>query len=195
MEISALLNEATAKKGNGEIDEAIKLLREAYSEIAQTNIDYTVTTFLRLPLYLQEAKRNDEAWREFNLLLTVGYPNQLQTPGAIENDESIIYDKMRLFLQREDNNTLAIQYGILSYLSSAVGRYIIKDRDEFFKAQYENWISKNTYKKIIIKLLKKAKQEDKLQEICDVVQNWINVIPTEDILVVEEAVAKIVNNK
>ncbi len=193
MGINTLLTDATVKKDNGAIDEAIELLQKAYDEIAKTDIDYGVNTFLRLPLYLQAAKRNDEAWREFNLLLTIGYPNRLQIPGVRENDEAIIYDKMRLFLHREGNNILAIRYGILSYLSDTLSRYISQDRDDYFKAQYKNWISKDTYEEIILKLLKKAQKGDKLQEICNVVQNWINVIPTEDMLVVEEAVTKILN--
>ena len=63
-----LLKEATEKKKSGDMDGAIECLRKAYKEIAKTSVNYTVKAYLRLPLYLQYAKRNDEAWSEFHKL-------------------------------------------------------------------------------------------------------------------------------
>lgn len=116
-----LLKKATSKKKEGDFDNAIKLLKLAYKEISKGPMVYPVDTFLRLPLYLQAAKRNDEAWREFNFLLTKGYPNQMSDLEFIPMDHSIIYDKMRLFLQREGKPELAIKFGIFSFLSWAIG--------------------------------------------------------------------------
>jgi hypothetical protein len=76
---SELLREATAKKKGGDMEGATKLLREAYVAISKVSTIYSIDTFLRLPLYLQEAGRSDEAWREFNRLLTEGYPNQIES--------------------------------------------------------------------------------------------------------------------
>src|SRR5262245_45794184 len=99
----ALLRAATAKKDEGQIDTAIQLLRQAYQLIALSSIQYPVETFLRLPLYLQRAGKADEAWAELNKLLTNGYPNQPASQQLLPMDHYVIYDKMRLFLQREGN--------------------------------------------------------------------------------------------
>ncbi|MGM0583014.1 MAG: hypothetical protein ACQETL_20220 [Bacteroidota bacterium] len=96
-----LLKKATSKKKKGELDEAVSLLRRAYQKIAAGNTNHGINTFLRLPNYLQKAGNPEEAWNEYNKLLNNGYPNQLNDFSVITMEHSKIYDKMRLFLQRE----------------------------------------------------------------------------------------------
>ena len=114
---SDLLKMATEKRNAGDINAAIELLRKAYVEIGNDSIVYSVSTFLRLPLYLQQAGHTDEAWREFNLLLTRGFPKQVTNPALLPMEHCQIYDKMRLFLQREKKFDLAVRFGVLSYIS------------------------------------------------------------------------------
>lgn len=171
----ALLKEATAKKKAGDLENAIKLLREAYQEINKGSAIYPVDTFLRLPLYLQEAKRNDEAWREFNILLTKGYPNQMNDQELIPMDHSIIYDKMRLFLQREGKSDLAIRFGIFSYLSWAIGLYRQKRNDEL-----KIYTSRESLENTVRKLLKKAKKEDLIDKVTLIVEEQIRLLPNID---------------
>jgi len=167
-----LLKEATSKRKIGDLENAIKLLRKAYKEIEKSSIIYPVNTFLRLPLYLQEVKRNDEAWREFNLLLTKGYPNQMNNSELIPMDHSIIYDKMRLFLQREGKSELAVRFGIFSYLSWAIGLYRQKRKDEL-----KAYTSREALEKTTRKLLKKAKKEDLIEKINVIVEQQIKRLP------------------
>ncbi len=148
------------------------MLREAYQEISTSLIIYPVNTFLRLPLYLQEAHRNDEAWREFNILLTQGYPHQISDPKLIPMDHSIIYDKMRLFLQRENQNDLAIRFGIFSYLSWAIGLYRQERTDEL-----KIYISESHFKNVIKKLLKKAKKEYLINTVSSIVEKQVDNLP------------------
>ncbi|MEA3436837.1 MAG: hypothetical protein U9R43_10270, partial [Thermodesulfobacteriota bacterium] len=128
---SKLLKEATAAKQSGNIDEAISLLRAAYKVISKGDIDYGIKTFLRLPLYLQEAKRQEEAWTEFNNLLVKGIPNQSNDPQLVPMNHSEIYDKMRLYLQREGRNSEAVKFGIFSHFSWATGLFLQKRKSEF----------------------------------------------------------------
>lgn len=58
---SDLLKMATEKRDAGDVDAAIELLRKAYAEIGDDYVSHFVSTFLRLPLYLQKVGRNDEA--------------------------------------------------------------------------------------------------------------------------------------
>jgi hypothetical protein len=136
-----LLKEATEKKDSGNIDEAIDLLHKAYKEISKSNIIYPVDTFLRLPLYLQQANKPDEAWKEFDNLLKNGYHNQMSITFLIKSDESKIYDKMRLFLQREKRMDEAVAYGLLSYFSTVLWSYfeIKKDEEELKNLKYKDF--------------------------------------------------------
>jgi tetratricopeptide (TPR) repeat protein len=170
-----LLTEATARKMEGDLEGAITLLKEAYKEIGKCSIVYSVETFLRLPLYLQKAKRTDEAWEEFNVLLIKGYPNQLKNLEIIPMEHCSIYDKMRLLLQREGKTVEAIKYGIFSYLSWAIGLYRQNRIDEL-----TDYLTKENYEKAIKTLLKKAKKEVLFNRICIIVREQIDSLPNID---------------
>jgi len=182
-----LLKEATSKKKDRDFDNAIKLLKLAYNEISKGPMIYPVDTFLRLPLYLQAAKRNDEAWREFNLLLTKGYPNQMSDLKLIPMDQSIIYDKMRLFLQREGKPKLAVRFGIFSFLSWAIGLLRQKRKDEL-----EEYTSRETIEETVTKLLKKAKKENLTGQVITIVEEQISRLPNIDFAELGERIHKII---
>lgn len=165
---SKLLKKATSAKKSGNLDEAISLLRKAYKAISKNDLDYGVKTFLRLPLLLQEAGRLEEAWDEFHRLLTTGYPNQSKDPQLVPMNHSEIYDKLRLFLQREERNDEAIKYGIFSHLSWASGLYLQKRRDEF-----KDFIAAETIDDIVMKLLKKAKKANLSEKVSNLVKHEI----------------------
>lgn len=171
-DVSVLLRKATEYKDNGKIDDAINILRKAYKEIAKTNIDYPIEIFLRLPLYLQTAGQNDEAWKEFNRLLKEGYLNQNKNKEIVPMVESTIYDKMRLFLQRQKKYDKAISYGIYSILSHALGLYNQKRVKELQSYTDNDFITDK-----ITTLLKKAKKLDLLEDIMQVTKGELNNIP------------------
>ncbi|MHB1001171.1 MAG: hypothetical protein ACYC27_18160 [Armatimonadota bacterium] len=116
-----LLKAATEKKRNGDINGAIDLLRQAYTNISQSDIEYPIDTFLRLPLYLQAAKRSGEAWNVFLQLLDSKYPHAPNDACIIPMGQSKTYDKMRLFLSREDRDNEAVKYSLLSVISWNIG--------------------------------------------------------------------------
>ena len=160
---SILLKQATAKKKGGDLDAAILLLREAYAEIAQTGAIEKPATFLRLPMYLQEAGRPDEAWGEFNAMLAGHYPLDMRDPAFAPLWQSQIYDKMRLFLQREKKNDKAVFFGVLSYL--AYGKWLAYQAatEEFpelrdaRKDEFREQTSTERIEQAMASLLKKAR--------------------------------------
>src|SRR5690625_2814276 len=85
-----LLHLATQKKKEGNFDEAIQHLKEAYKVIGKGRINYDIKTLLRLPKYLQLADRSDEAWSEFNKLLSEVYSNRNDNIVIQHIDASII---------------------------------------------------------------------------------------------------------
>lgn len=64
-----LLKQATSLKADGEWDDAIRALREAYAILGDDIVNYSIATALRLPLYLQQAGRFAESMEEFQALL------------------------------------------------------------------------------------------------------------------------------
>jgi len=178
-----LLKEATEKKKSGDLGTAIELLRKAYKEIIKSSTTYSVNTFLRLPLYLQQAKKNDEAWREFNNLLVKGYPNQMNDPVSIPMDHSIIYDKMRLFLHREGKNELAIRFGVFSYLSRAIGLYKQarnERNDHFWEEDLKEHTSQKSIESVTERLLKKAKKENLAEKVNSIIEEELRHLPNID---------------
>jgi hypothetical protein len=169
LSIDELLKDSTSKKSSGDIEDAIKSLRLAIEKIKKTDISYPVETFLRLPLYLQFAKRNDEAWKEFNNLIAYGYPNQINSPDIRPYEDSIIYDKMRLFLQRENKNELAILFGIYSYLKYAIAMHRQNRNIELSSHKKE-------IEEYLLPLLKKAKIENLLKDYLNAIKPMLNNI-------------------
>jgi len=170
---SELLKKATSLKKSKDINGAIDCLIEAYKEIEKSSVIYDVKTFLRLPLYLQEAKKNDEAWSEFNKLILKGYPNQMKSKELKPMDNSIIYDKMRLFLQREKQPEKAIKIGVFSHLHWAQGLHYQERNDEL-----NDFLNKDSIKLMITGLLKKAKITDKQEMIEKIISDNLENFPT-----------------
>lgn len=181
-----LLREATAQRDAKNLEYAILFLKRACDSIRKTNIEYSVTTFLRLPLYLQQAKRFDEAWSEFDKLLNLGYPNQSRDKVVIAYDKGKIYDKMRLCLQREGKFDLAVKYGIFSELYRIIGdikqkRYTKKDA-----------IDREGIESTVFFTLKKTKNIHLLEGITDIVERHCKKLPNIDFNLLGEEVDKII---
>jgi hypothetical protein len=198
--ISELLGKATSVSDTCDFNQAIEYLKQAYQEIAKTGFNHGIETFLRLPLYLQKAGRSNEAWIEFNNLLTKGYPNQPINEIDTAMVHSRIYDKMRLFLQRENRHIEAIKYGIFSYLLFLTFWYKqteyykrSKDKSDRFIARRsrQNLALESTEKsitEILLPLLKKSKKQSLLNNFIKFIKLQIKKIPNLNISELNEEI-------
>lgn len=116
MDTDDLLKMATKEKQSGNYEQACIYLKQAYTTMDQSPVWYPVETYLRLPSYLQMAGKPKEAWEAFEQLIKVGYPHQPTAPGLKAFDLNHIFDKMRLFLQREKQWQEAAIYGICAFI-------------------------------------------------------------------------------
>lgn len=157
-----LLKAATKAKESGDLIKAISTLRDAYKAISKTEVSYPVETFIRLPLYLQEAGDGVSAWREFNEIIQGRFHRAYLDKDLVPLEQTTIYDKMRLFLQREDQPALAVAYGVASYFSSCVSLHKQKRLEEL-----ELRLTQDAVREVVSKLLKKAKMLDKLDSLID----------------------------
>jgi hypothetical protein len=88
-----------------------------------SNTSYTIEQWLRLPLFLQQAGRFDEAMLEFGELIAEMKPRIAREFGhatanvrrsVVSSELSRLYDKMRLACQREKLAAEAERYATLS---------------------------------------------------------------------------------
>ncbi|NMP15366.1 hypothetical protein [Thalassotalea sp. Y01] len=115
-----LLKEATQLKKEKRYDEACNKLNEAYS--ASGSEDLMMKDFLRLPMYLQLAGKNDEGWRVLNEL-NVKYTDVFS--------QADIANQMRVFLQKEKKFKLAVQFSAWSICKQIERDYSnIKDSEK-----------------------------------------------------------------
>lgn len=98
-----MLKEATALKKEGKYEEACEKLKEAYS--AKGSEDLTTKELLRLPMYLQLAKKNDEGWRILNDM-NVRYLDVFS--------QAEIANQMRVFLEKDKKFNQALLFSVWS---------------------------------------------------------------------------------
>lgn len=170
-----LLEEATTKKKSGDINGAIQALRDSYKILNENSMLYSIQTYLRLPLYLQEAGKSDEAWSEFNQLVTWVNTKPRYSPEVTPMDLSIIWDKMRLHLQRQGNNDYAMQFAVWSYLSWAVGLYMQKREDEL-----EAYKTETNIQKALKIPLHKADKKFLTDRLVKIILDSLNDLPAVD---------------
>jgi len=167
---SKLLKNATHKKKAGDLEGAIRDLRAAYEIYDKGHIIPSVEVFLRLPSYLQLAGKKDEAWGEYNKLIAkVG--NYWNDPHIAPMMCSKIYDKMRLFLQRENKYEKAVKFGVFSHVMWSTGLLKQKRRGELKELNTTVQIQK-----LADKLLKKTKTNCK-DELVAIIEDSIKHLP------------------
>lgn len=112
-----LFKEATQLKKAGDWDGAIEALRQAYKNAKSEVVSYGADSYLRLPKYLYEAGRADEAWSEYNRALTEGLDGQAPSEEMVAVDQSQIYGSMAGQLKKEKKFYDAAIYQAASALS------------------------------------------------------------------------------
>ncbi|PCI39488.1 MAG: hypothetical protein COB46_08775 [Rhodospirillaceae bacterium] len=98
-----LLKEATALKDAKKIDLACEKLKEAYK--VKGAEDLMIKELLRLPMYLQIAKKNDEGWQLLN---------DMNIKYLDAHSQAVIANQRRIFLQKEHKYTHALTFSIWS---------------------------------------------------------------------------------
>ena len=173
--VQRLLKEASQKKKNGNLGGAIEVLKVAYKELDKHSWSFPIAVYLRLPLYLQESGKKDEAWEEFNKLVLWVNSKPRYSPEVTPMELSAIWDKMRLFLQREGKKEYAITFGVWSYLSWAKGLHQQKRTSEL-----ETYTNNENITKSMSPLLKKAGKESFLERITKLVSDSLKQLPDLD---------------
>lgn len=110
-EYKTLLAAANEEYKSGNYDRAAYTAKKAREVAEINNIIPNITEVLKLPMYLQKAKRYEEAWAVYNNIL-----EERDIGGSDNLEIAKIYDKMRIQLQNEKKYEKAIVYGILSYI-------------------------------------------------------------------------------
>ena len=165
---------ATEKKKEKDWEGAIAALNEAYHEISQSSLSYSIEGFIRLPQFLQLAGRSKEAWKKYNELLFNGFPNQSQNRSTSPMERSILFDKMRLHLQREKREPLSEIFSILSIVSWRVGLQRQERFDELAGCSSSDNIT------MMISTLTGYPTPGIIKQLCEAVTDELRRFPTVD---------------
>ena len=173
-----LFKEATAAS-HDDPEGAVRLFRNAREHAALSGIDFGVDVFLRLPRYLQAAGSSGEARREFENLLVHSYPNMHLASWSRRRMECEVYDKMRLFLQREKRFFEAVIFGAKSVIwdIKASLLYLEEVGPEW---DYEIRRDREHLCRELTKLLRRARSLELLDETLDVLSEWADAQPGAD---------------
>ena len=109
--IGDLMKQATAHKRAGNWEEALRCSREAHNAmLASATGGFTVESWTKYPLYLQQAGRYEDAMAVFREILDAAeeimakelpsQPKFIQR-GYAHNVRRVVFDKMRVAAQRE----------------------------------------------------------------------------------------------
>lgn len=199
MDDRSIIKEASDLKKAGDINGAIlKLYLICKPGTKTTPCDEC----LRLPLYLQQAGRSDEAWAILNEYLYFEQPkNDVYSIHFIAK----LYDKMRMLLQKKGNHKRAIHFGIMHhiYLLRSAYKNIkvhVDNISKFTSSRYDphdienivrinrdakarekkhiiNLSSKDKIKSVIMPLLKKGKFDSCYEDINNIVMIWVEKLP------------------
>ena len=121
MDAYELLKKATKQRDAGKIDEAINTLHKAYSNLNPRETPMEV--YLRLPMYLLDAGRPDEAWGEFNRLIHETSQRYSSLPATMYRNLCPIYKKMRIFLTKQKKHNHAVKFGAWTLIAWGAGLY------------------------------------------------------------------------
>ncbi len=163
-EYKTLLSAANEEYKSGNYDKAAYTAKKA-REIAEiNNIIPNITEVLKLPMYLQKAKRYEEAWALYNNIL-----EERDSGGSDNLEIAKIYDKMRIQLQNEKKYEKAIVYGILAYI------YEKREYEKRGDLKKQNDMETIENMGSVFSLsLKRKKQEDKEQALIDYLKTVSN---------------------
>lgn len=172
-----LLKKATAQKSAGNITGAIELLRQFWLDEPFGTTGYGIESFLKLPMYLQQAGRRDEAWQALNVLMSdFVLSTEKLNHQVLPMMHSEICDKMRLFWQREGETAIAVKYGIVSHVHWLLGLHRQRRVKELRESS-----SRETIESVVKPLLKKAKKLHRQTPICDLVETEVHKLPRIDV--------------
>lgn len=143
--ISVLHREATQLKDSGEWDKAIAALQEAQELMRKSDEIHTIERWLRLPIFLQQGGRFDEAMQEFNRLLDelndrtadeFDHQPEFIQRGATYHQRAAIYNKMKVACKRQKLPEEAAKYEKLRDEYYAKHEEYMKERDDYMKQEH-----------------------------------------------------------
>lgn len=136
-EISELSGQATQYYGDKEWDKAIECLEKVLVLLRESAMIYPIATWLRLPVFLQQAGRFDEAMQEFDHLLgksremnavSFSHRPKFVQEGITYSDHAAIYDRMRQCCKKQKRLDEAKVYEELSnQCSEKHKQFLIED--------------------------------------------------------------------
>lgn len=173
--IDELLASAKAAERAGLVAQAVRRYRAAFALIARKQANYPAETFARLPIMLNDAGLKNEAWYEFCELLVKGCPGRNTSEhAAVWNDRAALFDKMRSFLQHENEHINAVICGVLFFVAR-----VIACQHQPERCHPKALRSIKTARGLLLPLLRRAGKADALPWIASELQTLVRAAPPD----------------
>lgn len=185
---------AAALKAAGDLPGAIQLLRAEVDEMkGQTSFAWTPNCYLQLAAYLQESGANDDGWSM--LQKVAGEAVRTQKGANLHFCLSQIYDKQRLYVQREGRHLAAIGPGVIAYFEEAIACWRRCEEDpalaEHFQSRLQQHTGQDNTQQYVRALLKKTGRPDLETSVVELLLREIERLPNPDSSAVITAIQKL----
>ena len=139
-----LLKEATKKKRQGDFDGAIACLRQAIVAAIKAGGGLPIKELLRLPKYLAEAGKRDEAWGEYNKLI-VKLSQEPTDLFSLYLGYYEIHHAMSLHVKKEKRFKDMVIHELMSFIYFGLSRYgyYAKEMKEIKRLEQEGIFTKD----------------------------------------------------
>lgn len=160
--------------------------------------------------YLQKAGRPEEGWEVLQRLIDLDYPaveaqvdhyeslspddgaskyeaERISEMLEVEPEQTIfrelgqIFDKVRLFCDREGRDDDAIRYGTLSYAAAMKSWWYDGQNEPVVRGRFEEETSDEAIREVVDGLLNDGDPNELREELAEALRAWINDLPSSDL--------------
>lgn len=212
------LKRATELKREGQLDDACDYLSDLIRKwernpptepAAGIPEDYPEwKVYWKLANYLQKAGRSEEGWEVLQRLMSLDYPRvqaqidfyksestkETEPEQTLSRELAQIYDKVRLFSDREGNPEAAVRFGVLSHAADAKSLWYAGQESSIVKNRFEDTASDSAIEGTIDGVMGDSSDGEARSALFDKLRAWIDGLPDSELASLSDAVADILSS-
>lgn len=161
--------------------------------------------YWKLANYRQKAGRSEEGWEVLQRLMALEYPrvqaqmdfykseptNDTEPEHTICQELAQIYDKVRLFSDREGNPKAAIRFGVLSHAADAKSLWYAGQSSSIVRSRFEETASDSAIESTIHGLVDDSSDGGTRSAIFRRMRTWIDDLPDSELESLSDAIANV----
>lgn len=209
------LKRATELKREGQLDDACNYLdnlirrwendppTEPAAGVPEDYPEWKV--YWKLASYLQEGGRPEEGRAVLGRLMALDYPaiqarvdyynsqsaNETEPEQSISQELAQVYDKARLFTDREGNPEAAIRFGVLSHAADAKSLWYAGQSSSIVRSRFEEAASDSAIESTISELVGGSSDDSTRSALFDRIRIWIDGLPDSELASLSDSISDV----